>query len=497
MKINSRPQRALVAFLASLSMIGAQLSPLFLAAPSAQAANGTWLNTGTSANWTNTTNWLGGTVPGATTAITGSNANADTAIFNTAVGTFGTSGSAIFIDSASENIRGITFDTAAGSYFIGGTAGNSLYLSSGGTTQILSTLTGTNVVETINAPLVIESANGTYTLQNASTSGTGAGSGTLKIGGQISGGAAGATVLTLDGINTNANTISGNIINGTATTLAITKTGFGTWMLTGSNSYTGATTINSGTLNLGGGGATGSISSSSPLSMGGGTLTFTRTGTNTQTFAGTTFTGGYSSINTTVASDTLALGALSQTAGSGASVNFGTTGTTTTTSTNTNGILGGWAMVGNSGATGATADWAAVSGSGTIITYAGYNSVTGTTAPVAAQNWKTTGITTVAVSGTINSLVQSQDFSVLSGATLTINSGGLIMSGSARWFLNNGAGSTAGTGKITSGLASGELFVDVADAQYNNGGDANNWRIWTNIVNGTNPRFWSRMVLGH
>lgn len=46
-----------------------------LATPSAQAADGTWLNTGTSANWTDTANWVGGTVPGATVTITGSNAD--------------------------------------------------------------------------------------------------------------------------------------------------------------------------------------------------------------------------------------------------------------------------------------------------------------------------------------------------------------------------------------------------------------------------------------
>ncbi len=212
----------------------------------AHAANGTWQIGGTSGNWTNFTNWISSTVPGATSGTT----DTDVATFNSAVGTYGTSGSPIVIDSASENIGGVSFDTAAGNYTIGATGGNSLLLTSGGTIQILSTLTATNAVETLNAPLVIEGAGGTYTFANNSANGTGAGAGTLDFGGQISGGVAGATVLTLSGSNTNNNTISGKIINGTATTVAVTKTGAGTWVLSGANTYSAATIVTGGILTL-------------------------------------------------------------------------------------------------------------------------------------------------------------------------------------------------------------------------------------------------------
>lgn len=177
----------------------------------------------------------------------------------------------------------------------------------------------------------------------------------------------------------------------------------------------------------------------------------------------------------------------------GSSVNFSTSGTINVTGSglaNTNGILGGWATVGNGGGSGATADWATVDGSGNVVTYTGYTDVASgdqTGAGASAENWRTvnTGAqTNLTTSATLNSLVVRSDFSVSSGATMTLGSGGLILSGISRWIKNDGNGSTVGTGQITSGLASGELFVDVASST----ADATNWRIWTKIVdNGTTP----------
>lgn len=82
---------------------------------------------------------------------------------------------------------------------------------------------------------------------------------------------AGSRTLTLKGANTGNNTIAGIIRNpdssNAANTLSIVKSGEGTWILGGANSYTGATTVNAGTLALG---SAGSIVSGSALTISAG-----------------------------------------------------------------------------------------------------------------------------------------------------------------------------------------------------------------------------------
>ncbi len=81
--------------------------------------------------------------------------------------------------------------------------------------------------------------------------------------------------LTLQGSNTEANTIAGaiknNAISGTATgtaTLALTKSGAGTWVLRGVNTYTGPTQVTEGTLALVGGSQTSPITVDNLASLG-------------------------------------------------------------------------------------------------------------------------------------------------------------------------------------------------------------------------------------
>jgi autotransporter-associated beta strand protein len=76
--------------------------------------------------------------------------------------------------------------------------------------------------------------------------------------------------LGLTGSNTLANTISGNISNGAGGTLAVSKGLAGTWFLSGTNTYTGATTLSGGRLVIAG---TAALPSASQLTWTGNTTT--------------------------------------------------------------------------------------------------------------------------------------------------------------------------------------------------------------------------------
>jgi autotransporter-associated beta strand protein len=201
------------------------------------------------------------------------------------------------------------------------------------------------------------------------------GSGPLVFSSDFTASGAGAKTLTLQGANTGDNTISGAIVNSTGAT-SVTKTGAGTWVLAGTSSYTGATTISNGTLKV-----NGNIGTSSGVTVNNnGTLQGTGTvpaltlnsggtiapanGVGTIISADETWNGGahYTwQINDAAAAagtgyDTIAInGALNITASSGSmfnidiqslsgstpgnAANFGTTGTWTLATT-TGGITG-------------------------------------------------------------------------------------------------------------------------------------------------------------
>jgi autotransporter-associated beta strand protein len=125
---------------------------------------------------------------------------------------------------------------------------------------------------------------------NALTTGTitldASGSGAINYSNTASLGSAGSgnKNLILSGANTGNNTLAGAWVNNTGGVATLTKNGAGTWILTGTNTYTGATTVNAGTLLINGdnSGATGPITVAAGAYLGGsgdigGNLSFAAT----------------------------------------------------------------------------------------------------------------------------------------------------------------------------------------------------------------------------
>ncbi len=215
-----------------------------------------WAGT-TNKTWATAGNWTG-SVAGSTSGTT----STDTLVFST----YNATNPAPVVD-AGRNIQSIAFDNGAGgltgSITLGTTTGNALLLTSGGT---ISTNFSVTNPQTINAPLVLEGSADTYTFTSAASSTTA----TLTFGGAITPGVtSGVTTLTLNGANAGSNTISGSLSDHGGGQLALTM-GAGSWMLTGTDTYTGATTVNGGTLRVGNG-TSGSLGNT-PIMVGGGSL---------------------------------------------------------------------------------------------------------------------------------------------------------------------------------------------------------------------------------
>jgi len=130
--------------------------------------------------------------------------------------------------------------------------------SSGSTTSNLGTA-GTIAITTdaiLRYTGTGESSNRAITLSATTTGGIldMSGTGTLTFSANFGTPGAGARVLTLTGSTAGGGVISGIINQGSTTnTTGVTKTGTGTWSLSGANTYTGATTISAGTLVISGG----------------------------------------------------------------------------------------------------------------------------------------------------------------------------------------------------------------------------------------------------
>ena len=175
-----------------------------------------------------------------------------------------------------------------------------------------------------------------------------------------SGGFSSVTGLTLNPGNAVTNTYSGIIADGAAG-MTLTKSGLGTQVLSGANTFTGSTTATGGTLTLDYSTQDNSkLSDVAALVLGSGTIDLVG-GTHTEVVASTTLTGT-AKVKRTSGTAKLAMGAIS---GSG-TVDFAADNiATTTNSNNIAGILGEFATVGGT-------NYAANDGFGNIVAFAGY-----------------------------------------------------------------------------------------------------------------------------
>ncbi|MCE9556727.1 MAG: choice-of-anchor D domain-containing protein [Planctomycetes bacterium] len=201
----------------------------------ASATTYTWNGGGGNVNWSTSGNWTGG-VP---------TNNAATDLIFAGTTNIGSSGAPLLQNIvATLTIDSITFNSGAGTFFLGGS--NSIQFNENATGIVQSS----SNAQSIANPIKLDNK------ENFALSGTGAG------------------VVTLSGI------ISENSSSG-ANKGSLTKSGTGAYLLTGNNTYSGGSSINDGTLIVGHANALGtagtiSVASGAILAVDSGT-TFTRT----------------------------------------------------------------------------------------------------------------------------------------------------------------------------------------------------------------------------
>ncbi len=266
----------------------------------------------------------------------------------------------------------------------------------------------------------------------------------LTVGSASSAGAAVKTLI-LGGTST-GNIVSGAIADGSGT-VSLIKDNASTWTLTGASSYTGATTISGGVLQIGNGGTTGSIASANVIDN--ATLAFNRSNTGTyagvisgsgsvsQLGSGTTILSGS---NTYTGATTISAGTLQIGAGS------------TTGSINSTSVVNNAALAFNRS---------------NALTYAGSMSGTGRVSQIGSGNTTLSGSSSYTGGTVISSgKVILGHTNALGSGPLTVNLGTLDLNGQNLTVSSLSGTSAAGT--ITTGTAGSYVFIasQSADTTY-------------------------------
>jgi fibronectin-binding autotransporter adhesin len=286
-----------------------------------------------------------------------------------------------------------------------------------------------------------------FSLQASSTldsSGTGAVSFNNPGSMGFNGGTA-AKTLTLTGTNPGNNTIAAVIGDNTGATSLI-KSGAGTWVLSGVNTFTGATAVNGGTLILNYGTQNNSkLSATAALTLGGGTLELSG-GSHTQIVASLTLTAGTAScITRTSGTSKIQLGAITR--GAGASLDISAASiATTTTGNDANGVLPGVTI--NS------TQLAMNDGSGNIVAYSSYTDVQRLT-PGTIPNSATANVRLVEGSGAAGNIT-------LAATTTTNNTLLQSTEGGTSAAIIDAVGKTYGVAVIGTVPGSGALTIGTA-----------------------------------
>jgi fibronectin-binding autotransporter adhesin len=199
---------------------------------------------GVSSNSFNTgTNWEGGVSPGTTTTPTTST-NTDVAVFDNAA-----QAGPIVLGSA-KNLGGFRFaGPNVGAYQLASTNTNRFSMTLGGSVTMDSQVANAQSIQRLG----FTGSTGSYTISNDAALSTAV----FSVPSSIISYTTGTATLFLDGSNTGANELNNISQNAGAGALSVVKNSAGTWVLAGSNPYSGGTTVNAGLLGIRGSAAVG------------------------------------------------------------------------------------------------------------------------------------------------------------------------------------------------------------------------------------------------